>query len=128
MDSDLFSFLDEGPAGVVDDDEMEGKPVGVNGEPPISRKRKNSESEMRTTPPLLPEDGKMQTADDEPGLPLPKRARIMPLTPVVVDEFETEAKREVAASAGLTGGVEPGVKLELRHQARHSSDGSSCYL
>ncbi len=38
---------------------------------------------------------------------------------VVVDEFETEAKREVAASAGLTGGTETaGSRLELRHQAR----------
>ncbi|EJD07908.1 antiviral helicase [Fomitiporia mediterranea MF3/22] len=39
--------------------------------------------------------------------------------PVVVDEFETEAKREVAASAGLTGQVEAGSRLELRHQVRH---------
>jgi ATP-dependent RNA helicase DOB1 len=38
---------------------------------------------------------------------------------VVVDEFETEAKREVAASAGLTGATEiAGSRLELRHQAR----------
>jgi ATP-dependent RNA helicase DOB1 len=37
---------------------------------------------------------------------------------VVVDEFETEAKREVAASAGLTGATEiAGSRLELRHQA-----------
>ncbi|KAJ3723458.1 rRNA-processing arch domain-containing protein [Lentinula guzmanii] len=39
--------------------------------------------------------------------------------PVVLDDFETEAKREVAASAGLTGGVEAGSRLELRHQVRH---------
>lgn len=37
--------------------------------------------------------------------------------PVVVDEFETEAKREVAASAGLTGAAEAaGSRLELKHQ------------
>lgn len=37
--------------------------------------------------------------------------------PVVVDEFETEAKREVAASAGLTGSTEAaGSRLELKHQ------------
>jgi ATP-dependent RNA helicase DOB1 len=36
---------------------------------------------------------------------------------VVVDEFETEAKREVAASAGLTGATDAaGLRLELRHQ------------
>ncbi|EIM83920.1 antiviral helicase [Stereum hirsutum FP-91666 SS1] len=40
--------------------------------------------------------------------------------PVVVDEFETEAKREVAASAGLTGSTEAaGSRLELKHQVRH---------
>jgi ATP-dependent RNA helicase DOB1 len=38
---------------------------------------------------------------------------------VLVDEFETEAKREVAASAGLTGATETaGSRLELRYQAR----------
>ncbi|KIJ98963.1 hypothetical protein K443DRAFT_103070 [Laccaria amethystina LaAM-08-1] len=39
--------------------------------------------------------------------------------PVVLDDFETEAKREVAASAGLTGAVEAGSRLELKHQVRH---------
>ncbi|KXN88677.1 ATP-dependent RNA helicase mtr4 [Leucoagaricus sp. SymC.cos] len=40
--------------------------------------------------------------------------------PVVLDAFETEAKREVAASAGLTGATtEAGSRLELRHQVRH---------
>jgi ATP-dependent RNA helicase DOB1 len=38
---------------------------------------------------------------------------------MVVDEFETEAKREVAASVGLTGATETaGSRLELRHQVR----------
>ncbi|KAA1477052.1 antiviral helicase [Dentipellis sp. KUC8613] len=53
----------------------------------------------------------------------PKKARIEETPapqPVVVDEFETEAKREVAASAGLTGAAETaGSRLELRHQVRH---------
>ncbi|KAF9042917.1 rRNA-processing arch domain-containing protein [Panaeolus papilionaceus] len=39
--------------------------------------------------------------------------------PVVLDDFETEAKREVEASAGLTGTVEGGSRLELKHQVRH---------
>ncbi|KDQ52896.1 hypothetical protein JAAARDRAFT_138149 [Jaapia argillacea MUCL 33604] len=40
--------------------------------------------------------------------------------PIVVDEVEIEAKREVAASAGLTGAaVESGSRLELKHQVRH---------
>ncbi|PCH38886.1 antiviral helicase [Wolfiporia cocos MD-104 SS10] len=38
---------------------------------------------------------------------------------MVVDEVEIEARREVAASAGLTGAVEAGSRLELRHQVRH---------
>ncbi|EIN05504.1 antiviral helicase [Punctularia strigosozonata HHB-11173 SS5] len=50
----------------------------------------------------------------------PKKPRLASPKPVVVDEFETEAKREVDASAGLTGAsVEEGSRLELRHQVRH---------
>ncbi len=47
-----------------------------------------------------------------------KRARIVsPPPPVVLDEFETEAKREVDASAGLTGSqIAAGQKLSLSHQ------------
>jgi ATP-dependent RNA helicase DOB1 len=38
---------------------------------------------------------------------------------MVVDEFETEARREVAASVGFTGATETaGPRLELRHQVR----------
>lgn len=51
--------------------------------------------------------------------PVIKKSRMDSPAPVVVDEFETEAKREVAASAGLTGAVEAGSRLELRHQVRH---------
>ncbi|KAJ3820120.1 ATP-dependent RNA helicase [Lentinula raphanica] len=41
-------------------------------------------------------------------------------TPMVLDAFETEAKREVAASADLTGGTAiAGPRLELKHQVRH---------
>jgi ATP-dependent RNA helicase DOB1 len=38
---------------------------------------------------------------------------------MVLDDFETEAKREVAASAGLTGSVDIGTRLEIRHQVRY---------
>ncbi|EPQ51568.1 antiviral helicase [Gloeophyllum trabeum ATCC 11539] len=49
-----------------------------------------------------------------------KKPRIASPRPEVVDEVEIEAKREVAASAGLTGAaVESGTRLELRHQVRH---------
>jgi hypothetical protein len=52
-----------------------------------------------------------------PGIPA-KRVRIeSPPPPVVLDEFETEAKREVDASAGLTGSqITAGQKLSLSHQ------------
>lgn len=51
--------------------------------------------------------------------PAQKKPRMASPNPLVVDEVEIEAKREVAASAGLTGTVEAGSKLELRHQVRH---------
>ncbi|KAI0646215.1 antiviral helicase [Trametes meyenii] len=60
-----------------------------------------------------------QDSDSQAGQPNPKKARLEPPNPVVVDEVEIEAKREVAASAGLTGAVEAGSLLELRHQVRH---------
>ncbi|KIY70037.1 antiviral helicase [Cylindrobasidium torrendii FP15055 ss-10] len=57
------------------------------------------------------------TIDQEPS---GKKQRLEePEHPEVLDDFETEAKREVAASAGLQGSVEEGAKLELRHQVRH---------
>ncbi|EIW76056.1 antiviral helicase [Coniophora puteana RWD-64-598 SS2] len=67
---------------------------------------------------------KLSDAADDLDLDLDEDAKIAKLAraspaPVVVDEFETEAKREVAASAGLTGAVEEGSRLELRHQVRH---------
>ncbi|KAG8826252.1 ATP-dependent RNA helicase mtr4 [Serendipita sp. 401] len=49
-----------------------------------------------------------------------KRARIGSPNPLVLDEFETEAQREVDASAGLTGAeVTDGQKISLSHQVRH---------
>ncbi|KAF8958427.1 rRNA-processing arch domain-containing protein [Flammula alnicola] len=53
------------------------------------------------------------------GPSAPKRPRLSSPKPVVLDDFETEAKREVAASAGLTGTAEAGSRLELKHQVRH---------
>lgn len=55
---------------------------------------------------------------NEPGPSTQKKPRMASPLPVVVDEFETEASREVEASAGLTGGVEAGSRLELKHQVR----------
>ena len=56
------------------------------------------------------------SGSNEAGPSEPKKPRLASPNPVVVDEVEIEAKREVAASAGLTGAVEAGSRLELRHQ------------
>ncbi len=46
-----------------------------------------------------------------------KRTKIVDPTPIVLDEFETEAQREVEANAGLTGAeVTAGQKISLSHQ------------
>ncbi|KZW01328.1 antiviral helicase [Exidia glandulosa HHB12029] len=80
-------------------------------EPVKSRKKRRKDSPDRDAP--------------EPATtsePASKKARIATPEdhdPVVLDEFETVAKREVAASAGLTGTVEADQRLELRHQVRH---------
>jgi ATP-dependent RNA helicase DOB1 len=109
--NDLFSFLDDVPMG-DDHHESFGEEI-QEVEPRVPKKRKaNIPAE------LIPSNGDM--IDDEPGPSAQKKLRMTSPKPVVVDEFETEAKREVAAIAGLTGGVEGGSRLELRHQVRFS--------
>ncbi|KAH8996227.1 NUC185 domain-containing protein [Lactarius akahatsu] len=119
--NDLFSFLDdnhdsgnsdsESDVMQVDNTKLAYAPTPSNkrsAEPPKPRERVKSPA---SSPP--PEDG-----------PPSKRKRLevpsASAPAVVVDEFETEAKREVAASAGLTGATDAaGLRLELRHQVRH---------
>ena len=106
--NDLFSFLDEVPPEDVDneeDDAMQTDPVPVSSK--VQQKRK--------VPPPLRTDVD-DDIDNEPGPSTLKKARISSPKPVVLDDFETEAKREVAASAGLTGSVDAGTRLELKHQ------------
>lgn len=67
------------------------------------------------------EDGDAQnesTGENNNNSQSNKRQRVFSSEAVLVDEFEREAKREVPASAGLTGTVEVGQRLELRHQVR----------
>ena len=92
---DLFSFLDDAPMDGIDQEV-----------PSVPKKRKADKTEP-IPPPI---------EDSEPGPSVQKKQRLAAPNPVVVDEFETEAKREVAASAGLTGGVDAGSRLELKHQ------------
>ncbi|KAF9447607.1 antiviral helicase [Macrolepiota fuliginosa MF-IS2] len=124
--NDLFSFLDA-PADdndediIVEDTEPE-KQLQENGQPstPTNLKRKAGSPVSTPLPPDLNGDANMED-DTQPGGNGPtKRARLGSPKPVVLDDFETEAKREVAASAGLTGATtEAGSRLELRHQVRH---------
>ena len=90
-----------------------------NGAP--SKKRKASPE----TAPLDGEAGTSLTSSGEVP-PSPKKPRLASPNPVVVDEVEIEAKREVAASAGLTGAVEAGSRLELRHQVSTCSGTQPC--
>ena len=96
MDSNLFSFLDETQEG---DDSDHDESMGVKTNSPVINKRKADT--------LLGADEQVSA---------PKKQRLSSPKPVVLDDFETEAKREVAASAGLTGAAETGSRLELKHQ------------
>jgi ATP-dependent RNA helicase DOB1 len=110
MNSNLFSFLDDSHAENSEDHGHRLDTVDSGGED-LNKpgKRKELPKSSRTDTSTGVNDGASPRSPH-------KRLRISSPHPVVVDEFETEAKREVAASAGLTGGVESGSKLELKHQ------------
>ncbi|KII85594.1 hypothetical protein PLICRDRAFT_44920 [Plicaturopsis crispa FD-325 SS-3] len=115
MDSnDLFSFLDGSQDGMHEEDAMDTDDANYT-----SKKRKADTSKHSRPPVSKNGDDTPMEQDNEPGPSAPKKIRVGSPKPVVVDEFETEAKREVAASAGLTGGIEAGSRLELKHQVRH---------
>lgn len=108
---DLFSFLDDGPA----EDNFDSVEDANEPSPSNDTRKRRADSAER---PVQNEDVAMDEQSAEPGPSAYKKPRKFSPQPVVVDEFETEAKREVAASAGLTGAVEVGSRLELRHQVR----------
>jgi ATP-dependent RNA helicase DOB1 len=111
MDSnDLFSFLNDTPA---ENSDLDDNPDETVSQPPL--KRKASSPQAKSLRRLANEDS-LEESENKPGPSVPKKPRTASPKPVVVDEFETEAKREVAASAGLTSGEESGSRLELRHQ------------
>lgn len=101
--NDLFSFLDEDGVGKFE------KEPNNQFSTAIPQKRKEVTIEL--------------SADSEDvhssGESSPKKPRLCAQNPIVLDDFETEAKREVEASAGLTGTAEVGARLELRHQVLH---------
>ncbi|OCH89470.1 antiviral helicase [Obba rivulosa] len=119
--NDLFSFLDDVPM-------EEDAPRQSNEDVPVQVKspktqaesaRKRKVDSKSATP--QPQNGHAANGDDNaPGPSAPKKPRVASPKPTVMDEVEIEAKREVAASAGLTGSVEAaGSRLELKHQVRH---------
>lgn len=123
---DLFSFVNNDNDSENSDSDTTSDAMLVDSVPrtelarastPSNKtKRSATSSELQTikSPPPSP------PSENEP--PFKKKRFDAPSTSapaVLVDEFETEAKREVAASAGLTGATETaGSRLELRHQAR----------
>ncbi|KAF8649211.1 hypothetical protein AX16_005938 [Volvariella volvacea WC 439] len=117
---DLFSFLDEEPQDDVEVDDAHNEPM----EEPLltgtTLKRKASSEDVKSPPQTNGEEDSMQIDGERNlGSSTLKKPRLSSPNPVLLDDFETEAKREVAASAGLTGAVEANARLELRHQVRH---------
>ncbi|KZP28039.1 antiviral helicase [Athelia psychrophila] len=108
--ADLFSFLEDDPMDAQVDEPVSQKSGSENSK--AARKRKAQIADVTS-----PSNGDLH--DNEPGPSTQKKPRVASPIPVVIDEFETEASREVEASAGLTGGVEAGSRLELKHQVRH---------
>ncbi len=113
--TDLFSFLDA-PADDSDDVEIEdATEQGQENDQPAILKRKAASP----SPAPVDQNGDTDMDNDAQldGNGPTKRPRMGSPNPIVLDDFETEAKREVAASAGLTGATtEAGSRLELRHQ------------
>lgn len=115
MDSnDLFSFLDEAPPQADSPREADGDVVMKTEGSSNSSSSKKRKAAVQTA---SPSNGALApSTENEAGPSEPKKQRLGSPKPVVVDEVEIEAKREVDASAGLMGSVEAGSRLELRHQ------------
>ncbi|KZT03656.1 antiviral helicase [Laetiporus sulphureus 93-53] len=127
--NDLFSFLDDAPP---EPEVVSRKPQGVgtadvtvddntsNRQAVSPNKRKAVSTSSAGTPQSLDGDVTRAQADENRATePASKKQRTSEPKFLVVDDVEIEAKREVAASAGLTGATETGSRLELRHQVRH---------
>ena len=117
--NDLFSFLDEAPPEIDDDETQNAMDTDNHAEVP--KKRKIDEDGMDANDAQIHANGNSRAGPSEP-----KKPRMASPAPMVTDEVEIEAKREVAASAGLQGSVEAGSRLELRHQVRTSIRTNYC--
>jgi ATP-dependent RNA helicase DOB1 len=141
-DSELFDVFDESPAALRQNDssnnlsptdkkqkikktekklKQKGKNPTTNGSPQPGAKRHRESPEDKTT------NGNTEgtevrgiTAVNRSVKPAKKAKDDGAPAPVVTDSFETEASREVAASAGLLAQPTEGEKVvQLSHQVRH---------
>jgi hypothetical protein len=119
--NNLFSFLEE-----PEDDELHnGEEMEIDSstkslKSPRKRKADSPPANPSTSEPSNRHPGEEDHSNGT-GPSAPKKLRMSSPKPMVLDDFETEAKREVAASAGLTGAAEAGSRLELRHQVSASN-------
>lgn len=121
--NDLFSFLDEVPGDDAQDDAQEADDEGIDVEMQpespsraVLKRKISAQSRSNSPHDRGDADALMQNVENTSGPSAPKKKRANSPKPIVLDDFETEAKREVAASAGFTGGVDTNTRLELRHQ------------
>jgi len=109
--TDLFSFLEQ------DQDALEKDLDDVSMVDVPTRKRKASPSAEQ------PVQNGEPSHSGENGVVSPshKKQRFASPAPIVIDEVEVEAKREIKVSAGLMSAEtdETGPRLELKHQARY---------
>ncbi|KAF8908086.1 rRNA-processing arch domain-containing protein [Gymnopilus junonius] len=117
--NDLFSFLEDG----AEDQQIENEehiPVDTKSPSPSAKSLQKRKADTPPPTNLTSTNGQVaEESSNGEGPSASKKPRILPPQPQVLDDFETEAKREVAASAGLVGEAEAGSRLELRHQVRH---------
>ncbi|KAL1687663.1 rRNA-processing arch domain-containing protein [Schizophyllum commune] len=107
--NDLFSFLEDGETA----DDVEMADVPAPSAPPRKRKAREPAEKHDGA-----QGGAMQVDQGEEPSAV-KKPRTTSPGPVVLDDFETEAKREVAPSAGLTGGPAETAPVQLGHMVRH---------
>lgn len=100
---DLFSFLDENDVETTSETQLAANVLH-------KRKHPNGTNPVE----LTGQDSYLDRSGSS------KKPRLSSPNPIVLDDFETEAKREIEASAGLTGTAETGARLELRHQVLYT--------
>ncbi|EDK46983.1 ATP-dependent RNA helicase DOB1 [Lodderomyces elongisporus NRRL YB-4239] len=107
---DLFDVFDEAPQAVPKIEEIQ-----ENENKRSERKRPQKVVEKKEL-----ENESEQEEQEDDTMPKAKKAKKQPeIKPVVYDDLEIEASREVSASGGLQQTEEPNAKLKLKHQVRH---------